>query len=98
MFGGLSEERRAGQANRVNQARCDAQLVRAGIVAMDQQVAHVAERPRRGPGPAPGSYHPASRPQLPWGWWAGNPRYSLYMLRELSSLFVALWSVRCLVQ
>lgn len=65
---------------------------------MDQQVAHVAERPRRSPGPAPGSYHPASRPQLPWGWWAGNPRYSLYMLRELSSLFVALWSVRCLVQ
>jgi fumarate reductase subunit C len=64
---------------------------------MEQPIAP-AERPRRAIGPAPGRYHPAGGPRLPWDWWAANPRYRLYMLRELSSLFVALWSARCLVQ
>jgi fumarate reductase subunit C len=48
--------------------------------------------------PAPGRYVPVSRPGLPPAWWRVNRRYSLYMLRELSSVFVALWSVRLLLQ
>jgi fumarate reductase subunit C len=49
-------------------------------------------------GTAPAGYHPVSEPGLPTGWWKVNPRYTLYMLRELSSVFVALWSVRLLIQ
>lgn len=47
---------------------------------------------------APAGYHAADRPGLPTGWWRVNPRYTLYMLRELSSLFNALWAVRVLIQ
>ncbi len=47
---------------------------------------------------APAGYHSATRPGLPWGWWRANHRYTIYMLRELSSLFIALWSVRFVMQ
>ena len=45
----------------------------------------------------------AARPTgYPWrmsaGWWLKNPRYFLYMLRELSAVFAALWVVLFLVQ
>jgi fumarate reductase subunit C len=49
-------------------------------------------------GAAPASYRPAGAPGLPRAWWRANPRYTLYMLRELSSVFLALWSVRLLFQ
>ena len=48
--------------------------------------------------PAPGSYHEAEQPGLPRAWWRANRRYGIYMLRELSSVFVALWSLRFLRQ
>jgi fumarate reductase subunit C len=45
----------------------------------------------------------AARPTVyPWrqpaGWWLKNRRYFLYMLRELSAVFVALWVVWFLLQ
>ncbi|MGH2346863.1 MAG: hypothetical protein ACRDG4_16680 [Chloroflexota bacterium] len=49
-------------------------------------------------GTAPAGYNPVSEPGLPTAWWRVNKRYTLYMLRELSSVFVALWSVRLLIQ
>jgi fumarate reductase subunit C len=51
----------------------------------------------REPATAPGGY-PTYRPRLPWAWWQRNRRYTLYMLRELSSVFIALWSAVFLVQ
>jgi fumarate reductase subunit C len=36
--------------------------------------------------------------RMPAGWWLKNPRYALYMLRELSAVFAALWVVLLLVQ
>jgi succinate dehydrogenase subunit C len=57
-----------------------------------------ADRWVRKIGTAPASYNPVSEPGLPTAWWRVNKRYSLYMLRELSSVFVALWSVRLLTQ
>jgi fumarate reductase subunit C len=47
--------------------------------------------------PAPAGYNPAGRPGLPRAWWRANPRYTLYMLRELSSIFNALWALRLLL-
>jgi fumarate reductase subunit C len=49
-------------------------------------------------GAARGRYHRENQPALPWGWWQGNPRYGIYMLRELSSVFVALWALMFLGQ
>ena len=60
--------------------------------------AQAPARPRRNIAPAPGSYHPANRPRLPRRWWEFNRHYTLYMLRELSSVFIALWSALFLVQ
>jgi fumarate reductase subunit C len=34
----------------------------------------------------------------PAGWWLKNPRYFLYMLRELSAVFAALWVVAFMLQ
>jgi fumarate reductase subunit C len=48
-------------------------------------------------GPTPGEYRRATQPGLPPAWWRTNPRYSLYMLRELSSVTNALWSMRLLL-
>lgn len=31
-------------------------------------------------------------------WWLKNPRYTLYMLREISSVFIGVWIVLFLVQ
>ena len=31
--------------------------------------------------------------QMPRGWWLRQPRYTAYMVRELTSLFIALYSV-----
>src|SRR4030095_12874226 len=36
--------------------------------------------------------------RMPAGWWLKNPRYTLYMLRELSAVFAALWLVLFLAQ
>lgn len=49
-------------------------------------------------GAAPAGYRPVDQPGLPPAWWRLNRRYSLYMARELSSVFVALWSVLFLNQ
>jgi succinate dehydrogenase subunit C len=49
-------------------------------------------------GVAPASYRQATQPGLPPAWWRVNRRYTLYMVRELSSVFLALWSVRLLIQ
>jgi fumarate reductase subunit C len=38
------------------------------------------------------------RRAMPRTWWLENPRYLVAMLRELSSIFVALWVVLLLVQ
>jgi fumarate reductase subunit C len=45
----------------------------------------------------------ASRPAgYPWrmsaGWWLKNPRYFLYMIRELTAVFAALWVVLFMLQ
>src|SRR5690348_10215921 len=48
--------------------------------------------------PAPADYRPANQPGLPSAWWRLNWRYTLYMLRELSSVFNALWAVRLLMR
>lgn len=45
-----------------------------------------------------GRYHPASRPVLPFGWWTAHRDYVIYMLRELSSVFIAIWALRFLVR
>lgn len=41
-------------------------------------------------------------PALPWrmskGWWLKNSHYFMYMMRELSAVFAALWVVLFLVQ
>ncbi len=60
-----------------------------------------AQTPRgwvRAIGVAPAGYHPVNQPGLSPAWWRVNRRYTLYMLRELSSVFLALWSVRLLMQ
>lgn len=44
-------------------------------------------------GAAPAGYRPADQPGLPSAWWRLNRRYTLYMWREMSSVFVALWSL-----
>lgn len=49
------------------------------------------------PSVAPGGYS-TYRPRLQWAWWTRNQHYTIYMLRELSSVFIALWSVRFLAQ
>jgi fumarate reductase subunit C len=36
--------------------------------------------------------------RMPAGWWLKNPRYLLYMLRELSAVFAALWVLLFLFQ
>ena len=42
---------------------------------------------------------PAGYPwRMPAVWWLKNPRYTLYMLRELSAVFAALWVVLFLAQ
>ena len=46
---------------------------------------------------APGGYT-TYRPRLPWAWWTRNRNYTVYMLREASSLFIALWAWRFLAQ
>lgn len=46
---------------------------------------------------APGGYA-TFRPRLPWAWWTRNRNYTIYMLREASSLFIALWAWRFLAQ
>jgi fumarate reductase subunit C len=48
--------------------------------------------------PSPAGYHPAGKPRLPVAWWRVNPRYTLYMLRELASVFNALWCAQLLLQ
>ncbi len=45
------------------------------------------------PGPAP-TYHP----HLPANWWTKNQHYFLYMVRELTAVFAALWVVLFLLQ
>jgi fumarate reductase subunit C len=55
-------------------------------------------RPRRAVSVAPGRYQEADQTRLPWDWWRVNERYTVYMLRELSSVFVALWSAIFMVQ
>lgn len=46
---------------------------------------------------APGGYA-TYRPRLPWTWWTRNNNYRTYMLREASSLFIAIWAWRFLAQ
>jgi fumarate reductase subunit C len=50
--------------------------------------------------PATGTrYHsPGYRPHLPANWWTKNGHYFMYMVRELTAVFVALWVVLFLVQ
>lgn len=43
---------------------------------------------------SPTLYHP----RLPWNWWTKNQHYLLYMVRELTAVFAALWVVLFLVQ
>ena len=45
------------------------------------------------------STRPAGYPwRMPAVWWLKNPHYTLYMLRELSAVFAALWVVFFLIQ
>jgi fumarate reductase subunit C len=47
----------------------------------------------------PTTHQPASYlPRLPADWWLKNPRYFLFMVRELSAVFAALWVVIFLTQ
>ncbi|MSQ23318.1 MAG: hypothetical protein EXR58_02015 [Chloroflexi bacterium] len=36
---------------------------------------------------------PGYRPALSNGWWLSNRRYFLYMVRELTAVFAALWAI-----
>ena len=36
--------------------------------------------------------------RMPRNWWLQNPRYLLFVLRELSSVFIAVWVILLLVQ
>jgi fumarate reductase subunit C len=47
---------------------------------------------------SPNGYHRADQPGLVPAWWRANRRYALYMLRELASVFLAVWSLRLLRQ
>ena len=38
------------------------------------------------------------RPKMPATWWLKHPKYFLFMLRELSSVFIAIFVVVLLVQ
>ena len=42
---------------------------------------------------APGGYQ-AYRRKHSWAWWMSNRHYQIYMLRELSAIFHALWAIR----
>jgi len=45
------------------------------------------------------SYHtPGFRPHMPSGWWTKNGHYFMYMVRELTAVFVAAWVVLFLAQ
>lgn len=37
-------------------------------------------------------------PRIPATWWLRNRRYFLFMMRELSSLFIAIFLILCLIQ
>lgn len=39
------------------------------------------------------SKYPEPRPEPGPGWWLKNPRYTRYMVRELTSFFVAVYSI-----
>jgi fumarate reductase subunit C len=41
---------------------------------------------------------PTYRPRLPATWWLRNRRYFMYVVRELTAVFAALWLVSFLVQ
>lgn len=41
---------------------------------------------------SPGRYQ-TYRPERPWAWWNRNQRYKVYMVRELSAVFCAIWAV-----
>lgn len=64
--------------------------------------ADVAARPPAAAEASPGSGQPGAAPgyQPPFsaGWWTRNPRYVLYMLRELTAVPVAAWMVWFLVE
>ncbi|MDB5077269.1 MAG: Fumarate reductase subunit [Chloroflexi bacterium] len=47
---------------------------------------------------SPNRYHRADEPGLVPTWWRANRRFALYMLRELASVFLAVWSLRLLRQ
>lgn len=48
---------------------------------------------------APSTRPPAAYPwRMPLGWWLKNRRYFLYMVRELTAVFAALWVVWFLIQ
>ncbi|TMI39715.1 hypothetical protein E6H23_08695, partial [Candidatus Bathyarchaeota archaeon] len=41
---------------------------------------------------APSKY-PEYRKQLGPGWWLSNQRYTLYMIRELTSFFISIYAI-----
>lgn len=45
----------------------------------------------------PGRYA-TYRPRHSWTWWKSNKNYQIYMLRELSALFCAVWAVNSVRQ
>jgi fumarate reductase subunit C len=48
--------------------------------------------------PATPRHEPAYHQRLPASWWLKNPRYFMYMVREFTAVFAALWVVVFLTQ
>src|SRR5579875_3514864 len=105
----LSQERRPGQGDPADQAGYDARLVQEPPFAMGATMNATTDMPMQATHSSPsspvrdisassGRYHPASRPVLPFGWWTAHRDYVIYMLRELSSVFIAIWALRFLVR
>lgn len=49
------------------------------------------------PARAPARY-PTFRPRHSWAWWQRNRNYQIYMLREISAVFCAIWAITQIVQ
>src|SRR6185437_1037664 len=95
MLGGVPEERGSGQGHPANQGRYDHELVQEPGTPMGTAMSYARTEKGwvREIGAAPAGYRPADQPGLPSAWWRLNRRYTLYMWREMSSVFVALWSL-----
>src|SRR6516225_7577854 len=69
------------------------QARRSGGRNSADQVVRVARLVQDAPAGRPSMSRRPYLRQMPRGWWLRQPRYTAYMVRELTSLFIALYSV-----